>query len=225
MSLDEIKIYQRFLPSYGIRLMKRYLNGFESPIKILDIGCGNHSVSKFRLLYGSKIYYVGVDKEKYNISENDLRLMDEFHLVDLENNGLAKLDGQKFDVIYFSHVIEHIDNGYDIIRNFRSLQNRGGLVYIETPSENSKNFPKKKLSILNFYDDPTHKQVYPLHNITASLKEGGYEIIRYGVRRDFRRILISPVAVIAYVAQGKEIPGQATWDIRGFANFALSRAL
>jgi len=225
MSIEDSKIYQRFIPPYGMRLLKPYLKDFKKPINILDVGCGNHSITKFRLLYRDKIYYVGIDKSKYNISEDDLSLMDKFFLVDLENDRLLKLYGQKFDVIYFSHVIEHITNGYDIIRSFRSLQNKGGLVYIETPTEKSIYFPKKRLSTLNFYDDPTHKQIYPLDNIINSLKEVGYETIRYGIRRDFRRILISPIAVIIYGVRGKEIPGPATWDIRGFANFVLARAL
>jgi len=101
MDLENTMIYMKFIPPYGMRLLKKYLKDFKKPIRILDIGCGNHSVKKFKLLYGNKIYYVGIDKEKYNITEKDLNLMDEFRLIDLEKDGLSKLLGQKFDVIYF----------------------------------------------------------------------------------------------------------------------------
>jgi len=225
MNIEDSKIYQRLIPPYGMRLLKPYMKDFKKPIKVLDIGCGNHSVARFRLLYGDKIYYVGIDKEKYNISENDLGLMDKFLLLDLEHGGLSKLYGEKFDVIYFSHVIEHISNGLEVLKNFRILQNRGGLVYVETPSERSIYFPKKRNSTLNFYDDPTHKQIYPVSSIVSTLNEIGYQMIRYGTRRDFRRILISPIAVFTFSIIGKEIPGPVTWDIRGFANFVLAKAL
>jgi len=225
MDLGNTMIYMKFIPPYGMRLLKKYLKDFKKPIRILDLGCGNHSVKKFKLLYGNKIYYVGIDKEKYNITEEDLNLMDEFRLIDLEKDGLSKLLGQKFDVIYFSHVIEHITNGYDIIKSFKDLQNNGGLVYIETPSEKSVYFPKKKYSTLNFFDDPTHKQIYPLNNIINTLNEIGYEPIKYGIRKDYRRILISPLGIAFYSIMGKEIPGELTWDIRGFANFVLAKAL
>jgi len=225
MDLENTMIYMKFIPPYGMRLLKKYLKDFKKPIRILDIGCGNHSVKKFKLLYGNKIYYVGIDKEKYNITEEDLNLMDEFKLIDLEKDGLSKLLGQKFDVIYFSHVIEHITNGYDIIKSFKDLQNNGGLVYIETPSEKSVYFPKNNYDILNFFDDPTHKQIYPLNNIINTLNEIGYEPIKYGIRKDYRRILISPLGITFYSIMGKKLPGALMWDIMGFANFVLAKAL
>jgi SAM-dependent methyltransferase len=223
--LNNTMIYKKLIPPYGMRLLKKYLKDFKKPIRILDIGCGNRSVKNFKLLYGNKIYYVGIDKEKYNITEESINLMDEFRLIDLEKDGLSKLLGQKFDVIYFSHVIEHITNGYDIIKSFKDLQNNGGLVYIETPSEKSVYFPKAKYSTLNFFDDPTHKQIYPLNNIINTLNEIGYEPIKYGIRKDYRMILISPLGIAFYSIMGKEIPGGLLYDILGFANFVLAKAL
>ena len=88
-------------------------------------------------------------------------MIDKFLLLDLEHGGPSKLYGEKFDVIYFSHVIEHISNGLEVLKNFRTLQNKVGPVYVETPSEGSIYFPKKRNSTLNFYDDPTHKADIP----------------------------------------------------------------
>lgn len=227
MKIEDSTFYMKILPPFGIRAIKKQLrqnkNSRES-LEILDIGCGNHSPLKFRINFTNRaIRYTGIDKQKYNIDSRDI--IDEFFLIDLELTGLAQLTKKKFDIVYFSHVIEHLDNGFEILKQIRSLQNTGGILYMETPSMKSLNLPHKKNSTLNFYDDPTHKRVYPLNEIISELKANHYKIIASGYRRDYRRIMISPFGILGYIMSGKEINGSLLWDISGFANYVLAVAL
>ncbi len=222
--IESTALYMRLLPPFGIRISKKYLEKFQKPIKILDIGCGNHYVKKFYTQLGKEIKYTCIDKQIYNLDYEDLSLINEFFIIDLEKSKIRDFIRDKFDFIYFSHVIEHLDNGYDVLRQLRELQNSGGVLYIETPSLKSLNLPHRKSSTLNFYDDPTHKKVYPLMKIISTLEETGYKIIKYGYRRDYRRILIMPFGILFFFISGKEIKGPLLWDILGFANFVLAIA-
>lgn len=71
--------------------------------------------------------YTGVDKENYNRDSRDK--IDRLFLIDIEEENISKLIEGKFDIVYFSHVIEHLNNGFDILKQIRFLQNpRGNFV-------------------------------------------------------------------------------------------------
>jgi|SRR5579875_1847013 len=224
MRIEDSTFYIRIIPPYGIRILKKQLKNSRAPLRILDIGCGNHSPLKFHIHFKKrKIWYSCIDKEKYNIDSRDK--IDELFLADLEQTNISKLINEKFDVIYFSHVIEHVNNGFEVLKQIRMLQNSGGILYVETPSLKSLSLPKRKNSTLNFYDDPTHKRVYPLNEIISFLENNNYKIIKYGYRKDYRRIIISPLGIFISLISRKEIEGPLLWDLMGFANYVLAIAI
>lgn len=213
--------YQRFFPPFGLRILKRnFPNTGMKQIAVLDIGCGNHAPTRLRNVFpGAK--YFGVDRASYNLTEEDLRSMDVFIILDLETNRISRyLEEGKFELINFSHVIEHLDNGEEVLRQLRRLQPPKSLLYIETPSEESLHFVSRP-GTLNFFDDPTHKRVYSLEEITNILRSENYLILKSGKRRDYRRILLFPLLACIFVILGKRIPGPVVWDIIGFANYLL----
>ncbi|MDG7044433.1 MAG: methyltransferase domain-containing protein [Nitrososphaerota archaeon] len=225
MGIEDSKFYMRIIPPYGIRIIKKQLKkNSRGPLRILDIGCGNHSPLKFHIHFTKRqMWYTCIDKEKYNIDSRDK--IDKLFLIDLELTNILELINEKFDVIYFSHVIEHLNNGFEVLEQLRMLQNSGGILYVETPSIKSLNLPKRKNSTLNFYDDPTHKRVYPLHEIISLLERNNYRIIKYGYRRDYRRIMIAPLGIFISIVRDGEINGSLLWDLTGFANYVLAMAL
>lgn len=96
---------------------------------------------------------------------------------------------------------------------------------MKNPSIKSLRLPKRKDSKLNFYDDPTRKHVYQLHEIISVLKINGYKIIKYGYRKDYRRIITAPMTIPLSLIRDKEINGALLYDITGFANYVLAEAL
>ena len=227
MAIQDSIFYIRVMPPFGIRILKKQLRRIKNnrePLRILDLGCGNHSPLKFHIHFArNNIMYTGVDKENYNRDSRDK--IDKLYLIDLEKENIPKIIEGKFDIVYFSHVIEHLNNGFEILKQIRFLQNPGGILYVETPSIKSLRLPKKKNSTLNFYDDPTHKQIYQLNEIISVLKINGYKIIKYGYRKDYRRIITAPLAIPLSLIRDKEINGTLLWDITGFANYVLAEAL
>ena len=135
--------------------------------------------------------YYGVDKDlNYNLSDKGIHVMKNFYQINLEKDSLAKIPDNFFDYVIIAHVIEHINNGEEIIENLSKKLKPGGGFYIEYPRKASAKFPSMK-GTLNFYDDPTHKRFYELRSLEKILTKSGFEIIRSGIKRDFTRIIES----------------------------------
>jgi len=192
-------------------------------IKVLDVGCGNKSPSITTSLF-PKIEYFGLDKEDYNLTIEDKRILENryFH-VDLEN--LPELDSllpdDYFDFIIMAHVIEHTTRGVEILEILAKKLKVGGGIYIEFPSVKSLAFPSMP-GTLNFCDDPTHVRLYDIKEVANTLIKCGFKVIKAGTRRNFIRCLLTPMILIYQLIKHKKIYGDAFWDILGFAQFVYA---
>ena len=201
--------------------LKRIYNLYkDKEFSILDIGCGNHSASVTKKYFPNCKYY-GLDKETYNNSEYDFKLMTKFYKLDLENDSLEVIPDNFFDVIIMNHVIEHIFNGIEIVENLSRKIKRGGRLYIETPSVKSLSLPSQP-GTLNFCDDETHKKIYNLTDIVNVLIKNNFKIIKAGTRRDKVGIFFSPYFIIKKIIKKEGFSGFSIWDITGFAWFIFA---
>lgn len=184
----------------------------------LDIGCGNHSPSQTKLFFPNCNYY-GFDREKYNISERDIALMEEFYLGDLDDlTSLDSLPNNFFEVIVVSHVIEHIKFGEQVLQKLSLKLKVGGIMFIEWPSFRSLALPSMR-GTLNFSDDKSHIRLYDLTAVANLLIMGGCRVIKGGRRRYFRRILLMPLVFL----KNLHAPAGAFWDLLGFSDYILVR--
>ncbi len=104
---------------------------------LLDVGAGNHSASKTFKIF-PKCQYYGIDLDKgYNNSEEDFKAMKDFFEMDLTKLNFEKLPNDFFDGIWVVHVIEHLYNGDEVIKNLLPKLKKGGFMYIEYPGEKS----------------------------------------------------------------------------------------
>ena len=191
-------------------------------VKILDVGCGNQSPSRTKRHY-PKCRYYGLDKTpQHNISKEDLVSMEQFFEIDLSDiNNLSFVPDRFFDCILFSHVIEHLENGREVIAALLHKLVKGGIIYIEFPSPKSVNFPSMK-GTLNFYDDPTHIKIYQLEEISTLFSVEEFDIIKAGTRRSLKRILFLPVYALVSLVVNGYIGGSVCWDIYGFADHLIA---
>ena len=223
-----------------INLISWIINYFEKPVKfdlldkwisknhvkILDVGCGNHSASKTKKYYPNCIYY-GLDRDKnYNNDVADFKAMEKFYEVDISRNSnkLEVLPNNFFDCIILSHVIEHLINGQDIILHLLSKLKKGGVIYIEFPSQRSLYLPSMK-GTLNFYDDLTHKKTYQIKEIERLLKSKSFSIVKSGTRRSPKRILFLSIYLLGSLINLGYISGHVFWDILGFANYIIAQKI
>lgn len=200
-------------------VMKRCYD-MHKEIKYLDVGCGNHSPTITKSEFPSLSYY-GIDLvEDYNNTPEDIANIDHFFKRDLTDVEFDGIPNGFFDVINMSHVIEHLQNGDEVIRGLLPKLKEGGIIYIEFPNMNSTVLPSKK-GTLNFFDDSTHVRIYSLRELYNLLLCEGMTFVEGGRRKNLLKTLILPLLVIHNFYSYGHVEGGVLWDFMGFADYCV----
>src|SRR5215470_17641946 len=142
---------------------------------LLDVGAGNHSASKTKRLFPDCEYY-GIDLDRhFNNDETDFAVMKVFYEMDLTLLQFDTIPDNHFDFIRMTHIIEHLYNGDEVIKNLLPKLKKEGFIYIEYPGAKSTRLPSMK-GTLNFYDDPTHVRIYSVKELCELLKAYNFSI-------------------------------------------------
>jgi 2-polyprenyl-3-methyl-5-hydroxy-6-metoxy-1,4-benzoquinol methylase len=126
---NKIKQIIRLYSTPKFVFLNKFIKNYsKAEINVLDVGCGNRSPSITTSLF-PKIQYFGLDKEDYNLTIEDIRILENrYFRVDLEN--LSELDSllpdDYFDFIIMSHVIEHTTRGTEILEILAKKLKVGG---------------------------------------------------------------------------------------------------
>lgn len=157
--------------------------------------------------------------------------MDKFHEFNLTQDLTGFLDGNKYDCIVLSHVIEHLPNSLDLLRHFVSLLNKNGCIMVEYPGENSQKLKSTKdrkfvKGTSNFYDDQTHVALYKRSDISKLFTESGLVILKSEIRRNWYFIALSPIVLLYRFARGRgKLNGSDLWDFTGFAEVVYAKKI
>jgi SAM-dependent methyltransferase len=188
------------------------------PFRLLDIGAGNHSATKTKIVFPACEYH-GVDMEKdYNNGEEDFAVMKSFYEMDLTKLDFASIPENNFDGIWMVHVIEHLFNGDKVIKGLLPKLKSGGYMYIEYPGIKSTTLPSM-YGTLNFKDDPTHVRLYSTKELTTLFETNNCKVLKGGTRRNVWYMLAMPFRMVNYAVRGKKINANVFWDITGFAEY------
>ena len=205
---------------FKIKLAQKYL--LDAELNILDVGAGSHSASITKQ-WLPKCHYTGIDISKtYDNDESDFKMMDEFIEMDLTKLDFEKIPENKYDMIVMCHVIEHLHNGDKVISGLLSKLKKGGIIYLEFPSERSVHFPSKR-ETLNFYDDPTHCRIFSVKEVSDILKQNHLIILSAGIRRQIMNIFLMPFKIIYQSITKGYVRGGVYWDYYGFADYVLAK--
>jgi len=141
-------------------------------LSFLDIGCGNHSPSRYKSLY-SQIIYTGVDIAEYNLDEKDKEIADNLIILNCEPKNFAheidcSLADLSYDFIIMNHVIEHTKEPLHLLSILSKKLRPNGIFYLGFPCCQSIYFPSAN-GTLNFYDDPTHVWIPSTREILNTL--------------------------------------------------------
>ena len=102
-------------------------------LRILEAGCGQHWPLN---LEGIKYRITGVDLDpeamRYRVEV--IKDLDEAVVADLRQ---VDLGDRKFDVVYNSFVLEHIENAEHVLQNFKNWLVPGGLIILKIPDRDS----------------------------------------------------------------------------------------
>jgi SAM-dependent methyltransferase len=186
--------------------------------RLLDIGCGNHSPSKTKRIFPNCEYH-GLDLDKtYNNDARDFEVAQAFYELDLTKLDYSIIPDNYFDFIRMAHVIEHLYNGDEVLKNLLPKLRRGGYFYIEYPGEKSLELPSMH-GTLNFHDDPTHVRVYSIEELHKIFEAGGCKVLRSGTRRNPWNIMATPARVVFSLVKNRKLEANVFWDITGFAEY------
>ena len=208
------------------RRFRRFRNEFKDrDVRLLDVGCGDHSPSLTRRWF-PQVTYHGVDRRNYNNDEHDLAAMDRFFQLDLATDPLDEIPDASYDVVIFTHVIEHLPNGLDVLEALPHKLVPGGYIYVEFPSPRSLDLPSARGS-LNFHDDPTHVSVFDADRVGRVLAHNGVDVLASGIARDHLKALAAPflwpLQLLSLARYGKLDARWGLTDLTGFADFVIGQ--
>ena len=205
---------QRLTPK-NIYLKRCFKN---RPFRLLDVGAGNHSASKTKKLFPNCEYH-GIDLDQhYQNAQSDFDAMTAFYELDLTKLDYKMIPDNYFDFVRMAHVIEHLENGDEVVKHLIPKMKKGGFFYIEYPGLKSTKLPSMQ-GTLNFYDDPTHVRVYGVKELKAVFESGGCNVIAAGTRKNAAYLITMPLRILGNWVRGKRLQGNIFWDLLGFAEF------
>lgn len=137
--------------------------------KVLDLGCGYGSFIKFlQNNFYSNVTGVDLSGEELAVCR---KLFPEYRFYQQDIEDYARTNGEKYDVIYLSHVLEHIEkvNLSGFLRDMKSLLNDGGYLIIIVP--NSAAYFN---AMATRYGDITHEVGFTNNNLNQLLLVAGF---------------------------------------------------
>ncbi|MFA6532943.1 MAG: class I SAM-dependent methyltransferase [Patescibacteria group bacterium] len=142
-----------------------YLNG---ELNILDVGCGWGNF--LQILNKNHLLYLGIDisQEAVAICQKNTLNCRETDLIKLSKNSR-----QKYSVITFFQVIEHLKNPLEYLKAAKKLLKKNGILLITTPNNNSplRSLFGPKWSV---YNTPSHYFFYSKKSLRRLLKMSGF---------------------------------------------------
>ncbi|MBL6936695.1 MAG: methyltransferase domain-containing protein [Alphaproteobacteria bacterium] len=183
--------------------------------RVLDVGCGSNSPADVKA-QRPDLYYVGVDVSDYNHSVAPQTVADEYHVATPEGfaDSIAALG--KFDAVIWSHNLEHCNAPERMFDVVGGALGPGGALYLAWPAEHTVNLPSRG-GCLNFFDDPTHREMPRFARVLERLREAGLKTTFES--RAYKPLLpyalgglLEPISRLT----GRVAPLRSTWAFYGF---------
>jgi SAM-dependent methyltransferase len=179
----------------------RLLSHLPQEARLLDIGCGFGDCIRIVKNIRPDISLYGLDRDDGLIYVQHSELT--FRLCDFVKEGIPFSDGL-FDLVYCSHVLEHIENPIMLLREIYRVLRKGGILYCEAPDIRSAIIPHvpgvASEGMFNFWDDPTHKRPWTRISLQAACRMAGFtrNVTSFYVR-DWLLMLTIPRSLIWFV--------------------------
>ncbi len=127
-TINNVKVNSKNIPVTELNDDLRRFNYLKNKIKnkkLLDFGCGKGKFLSLAKKDSKNIAGLEINKQLFNHLKKKFKMYDDICNVD-----------QKFDVITLFHVLEHIPNQIDILKNIKKILNKNGKLIIEVPHAN-----------------------------------------------------------------------------------------
>lgn len=161
-----------FIKKIAQNRIKKYSELLERPIKsILEVGCGTGATSDGFVLNNIEWEGIEVNQEIYNFSLSKNRNVNYGDFINFQFN-------KKYDVIFASQVLEHIDHPHAFIEKAASLLNHNGLIHVDVPNNESMiSFLRKFMGGISDYGalrPPEHMRAYSKKSLRKLFEIHGF---------------------------------------------------
>ena len=95
-------------------------------ISVLEVGCGAGGILKIFEEKGHYVKGIDLNEEYLDYGRNQYRL-------NLTNQNLFQIENEEYDLIIYSHVLEHLSEPSEHLQFVKKLLSKDGLLYIEVP--------------------------------------------------------------------------------------------
>ena len=141
---------------------------------ILDIGCGSGTISLHLASKGFKIKGIDISKKAIKACSDSAKSIGlknvDFQVYDFPN----KIPDGKYDLVFFSEVIEHIPDDELALSKINKLLKPSGILFLSTPS---KKAPMHKLGLAKKFDKEVgHLRRYTVEELKEKLKRNGFKV-------------------------------------------------
>jgi len=170
---------------YLFRFLK---NKIPDQAKVLDLGCGFGEISGELAKICSEV--VGIDKNasKIQVACNKYAGANVTFICD-DALKYLKSNSQKFDVLILSHILEHLDEPYNLLNEFKEYFD---YIYIEVPDFESSYFSivKEKFNMQINYTDEDHIYEFDRDGMSELLNSLNLQILHSEFRNGVMRYWI-----------------------------------
>lgn len=144
------------------------LDADSSNLKILDIGCGRAGLLRSLLKQGWECH--GTERATFPDS-------DDFEGLHIFTGDLSEAAYQtaEFDAISIWHVLEHLDDPFEVLDEMARITRPGGLLAVAVPNFSSWQCKIFKSDWFHL-DLPRHLYHFDLHSLTQALQARGYRV-------------------------------------------------
>lgn len=195
----------------------RYFKSLKNPARILEIGCGTgQNLTVLHKLYPSSELY-GVDL----LEKSQIPPFIHYQTTDLNTSPIDYPDGF-FDVVIFTHVIEHLVNPSGLGPQIHRILAPGGRLYAEAPNWTSLlipsfGFKREQGNIFNFFDDRTHCKPWTNHSLYTFVQwDCNLRVLQAGVIRNWVRLPFDWLIMLYGMLRGsRAYVASSLWNIGG----------
>lgn len=144
-----------------------------TPLRVLDVGCGDgRFLDMMRKAFGDHVETHGLDFDPKAVAVAAAA----GHRTQVATIEEADYPDSYFDVIYISHVIEHLASPRAFLETSHRLLRDGGIVHVETPNVDCLEARLARRTYWGGYHFPRHWHLFTPETMERLGRECGFEV-------------------------------------------------